>query len=67
MYTAVAVPTRTLESKTTTATSGRAAMLRECRASGDETQKNVAASSVALKYTGVTHGTPSASAVPSVM
>jgi hypothetical protein len=30
----------TPESKTTTLTCGRAAMLRECLASGDETQKN---------------------------
>jgi hypothetical protein len=38
MYTALAVPTRTRESNTTTLTVGRSSRLRECRASGEETQ-----------------------------
>ena len=46
--------------------SGRAARLRECRASGDETQKNVEPPSCAYQ-TGETHGFPASSAVPSTM
>jgi hypothetical protein len=40
MYTPCPLPTGARESNITMAISGRAAMLRECRASGDETQKN---------------------------
>lgn len=40
MYTPWPVPVGTRESKMTMPISGRAAMLRECVASGDETQKN---------------------------
>jgi hypothetical protein len=47
MYTACAWPTGARESKTTMLTSGRAAMLREWVASGDETQKNAVYSAAA--------------------
>jgi hypothetical protein len=57
------VPIGTEESKITMLTSGRAAMLRECLASGFETQKKSRCSECA-KYTGDVHGTPSSSAVP---
>jgi hypothetical protein len=46
--------------------SGRAAMLRECWTSGEETQKNSRYPPGAYQ-TGDTHGRPSASAVPSTM
>ena len=47
-------------------TAGRAAMLRECRASGRDTQKNSSPPTWA-NHTGVAHGFPSPSAVASVM
>ena len=46
--------------------SGRAARLRECLVSGEDTQRSSAYPSAA-NQTGDTHGRPSASAVPSVM
>ena len=46
--------------------SGRAARLRECLVSGDDTQRS-SAYPTAANQTGDTHGRPSASAVPSVM
>ena len=47
-------------------TSGRALMFRECLRSGDETQTNRRYSDCA-NHTGVTHGRPAASAVPSTI
>ena len=66
MYTARASPTATCESKMTMLTSGRALTFRECRRSGDETQRKRRYSDCAY-HTGVTHGTPASSAVPSTM
>src|SRR5918994_1919933 len=66
MYTACAPPTGTDESKIAIATSGRAARYRECFASGDETQWKLRQSSDA-NHTGVTHGCPFSSTVPSAM
>ena len=65
MYTAWPVLIGTWESKITMPTSGRAAMLRECAASGEDIQKNSLSFSTP-KYTGEPHGRPLASAVPSV-
>ena len=50
----------------TIAISGRTAMLRECRASGDETHRN-SVSERGANQTGEIHGRPSASAVAIVM
>jgi hypothetical protein len=66
MYTASAPPTATCELKMTMLTSGRALTFRECLRSGDETQMNRRKSDCAY-HTGVTHGTPASSAVPSTM
>lgn len=66
MYTARALLSGTWESKMTMLTSGRAATFRECRRSGDETHRNRRYSDCA-NHTGVTHGTPASSAVPSTM
>ena len=60
------VPIGTRESKITMLTCGRAAMLRECVASGSETQKN-SRRSTGANHTGETHGRPLSSALPIVM
>jgi hypothetical protein len=62
----VLVPLGTVESKMTMPTSGRTAMFCEWRAPGFETQKNSRYDAAAYR-TGDAQGTPSASAVPSVM
>src|SRR5688500_9471856 len=54
------------ESNTTRSTSGRIAMLREWRAPGRDTHRNVAYPSCA-NHTGEAHGVPAPSAVASVM
>jgi hypothetical protein len=56
----------TVESKITIAIAGRTAMLRECRAFGDDTHRN-SVSERGANQTGETHGRPSASAVAIVM
>jgi hypothetical protein len=64
-YSARAVPGTTVESNTTKPISGRAAMLRECRAPGRDTQRKAAYASWA-NQTGLAQGLPSPSAVASV-
>jgi hypothetical protein len=61
-----AAPTGTVDSKITIAIAGRTSMLRECRASGDDTHRN-SVSERGANQTGEIHGPRSASAVAIVM
>lgn len=63
-YAASEWPTATVLSKTVMATFVRLAMFRECLESGEDTQQ-IRSSPSGAKNTGVTHGVPKASAVPS--